>query len=484
MQKVAVFGMGYVGCVTAACLSRDGHRVIGVEVDPAKIAEINAGVSPITEPGLAPILEEQVRKGSLRATDDVREAVACSEIALVSVGTPSDDNGAVTSLAVEAVVESIGRSIRGLGHQPYVVVVRSTLLPGILEERLSPLLAESAGRELGDDLWLCNNPEFLREGSAIRDYDNPPFVVVGANEPYPSQIVLDLYDRLDAERIVTDTRTAALVKYSCNAFHALKVAFANEIGCLARALGADGHEVMALVCRDRKLNISPAYMRPGFAFGGSCLPKDLRAITRYAEQTALHLDLLKAILPSNEAQIQRALSLVRKTGHKRIGMVGLSFKAGTDDLRESPLVMLVETLLGRGYDIRIFDPGVMVGRLRGRNLAYVDLHLPHLASLMVNEPKELLEHASLIVLGSEVASEVEGLEAFSGEILDLRNDLAKPKQHSPIRVGRGTDLQLEYRGTRFVDDRCTEPILPSAGPEHQPSASGGAWSSDSQNSVA
>jgi GDP-mannose 6-dehydrogenase len=305
------------------------------------------------------------------------------------------------------------------------VIVRSTLLPGILEERLAPLLKEPLGGQWGRSVWLCNNPEFLREGSAIRDYDEPPFVLVGADSPAPAQTVLDMYRGVTAKHIVTDTRTAALVKYACNAFHALKVAFANEIGSVAKSLGANGHEVMELLCRDHKLNISPAYLRPGFAFGGSCLPKDLRALTRYAEQQALRLELLPATLASNEAHLLRALKLVQEMRHRTLGVIGLSFKAGTDDLRESPLVILVETLLGRGYHIKIYDPNVLPSQLRGRNLAYVERHLPHLAALLVRDPREIYEHASLLVLGSDVAEDLDWHAQYTGDVLDLRRDLAR-----------------------------------------------------------
>lgn len=421
MTKIAVFGLGYVGCVTAACLSRDGHHVVGVEVNPDKIAEVNAGHAPIYEPGLSELVHEQVHIGRLLATNDVDKAVRGSEVALITVGTPSADDGAVSSQGVELVLQDIGNVLRR-SSQAYTIVVRSTLLPGILEERLVPLLHEAAA---GREVALCNNPEFLREGAAIRDYDNPPFVLVGAKEPAPAERILDLYRDIAAEKIVTDTRTAALVKYACNAFHALKVAFANEMGSVAKSFGADGHEVMELVCRDRKLNISAAYMRPGFAFGGSCLPKDLRALTRYAEQQALRLELLPAILPSNEAQLRRALKLVQETGHRALGVIGLSFKAGTDDLRESPLVILVETLLGRGYPIKIYDPNVLLSQLRGRNLAYVERHLPHLAALMVSDPREVYEHASLLVLGSDVADTLDWQTHYSGAVLDLRRDLAR-----------------------------------------------------------
>lgn len=424
MSDIAVFGIGYVGCVTAACLGRDGHHVVGVDVDSAKVAELNSGQSPISEPGLDALIREQVQAGRLSATANVADAVSRTEMALITVGTPSADDGSVGTKAVEQVTAAIGRAVREAGKTTYGVVVRSTLLPGILEEVLTPLLAETSGGVA----WLANNPEFLREGTAIRDYDNPPYVLVGANDDAGKAGVLSLYDSLDAqiERIVTDTRTASLVKYACNAFHAVKVAFANEIGSLSRSLGAVGHEVMDIVCRDRRLNISPAYMKPGFAFGGSCLPKDVRALCRHAEQQALGLNLLASVLPANEAHLRRALRMVHDLGKRKLGMVGLSFKAGTDDLRESPQVILVESLLGRGYDIRIFDPGVAVGRLRGRNLAYVDRHLPHLAALLVEDAQTLYDHSELLILGTDVANELDLSVSFQGAVLDLRRDMARP----------------------------------------------------------
>jgi GDP-mannose 6-dehydrogenase len=433
VSSVSVFGVGYVGCVSAACLGRDGHRVIGVDVDAAKVAELNAGHAPIAEPGLPELVRAQVQAGNLRATHDLEEAVRSTEVGLITVGTPSEDNGDVSTRAAEQVVAAIGRTLRH-SDQDFTVVVRSTLLPGILEERLAPLLQEAAGRPLGRGLWLANNPEFLRESSAIRDYDDPPFVLVGADDPRTAREVLALYETLSAERVVTDTRTAALVKYGCNAFHALKIAFANEMGSVARSFGIDGAEIMGLLCRDRRLNISPAYLRPGFAFGGSCLPKDLRALTRYAEREALRLDLLASILPSNEDHLQRAVRLIQGAGHRRLGIVGLSFKAGTDDLRESPLVLLVETLLGRGFDIKILDPGVSVSRLRGRNLAYIDRHLPHLAALLVEDPAEVYRHAALLVIGSDVADGLDWSTAFAGDVIDLRRDLVSRRPD----VARGT----------------------------------------------
>jgi GDP-mannose 6-dehydrogenase len=434
VSRVSVFGIGYVGCVSAACLARDGHRVIGVDVDPDKVAELNSAQPPISEPGLSALVRAQVLAGNLRATQDVEKAIGDTEIGLITVGTPSDDSGDVSARAVEQVVAAIGRVLRRTA-QEFTVVVRSTLLPGVLEERLAPLLQQTSGR-LGRGLWLANNPEFLRESSAIADYDDPPFVLVGADHPRTAQVILGLYDKNPAERIVTCTRTAALVKYGSNAFHALKVAFANEMGSLARSFGVDGAELMGLFCRDHRLNISPAYLRPGFAFGGSCLPKDVRALNRYAEREALRLGLLASILPSNEEHLNRAVRLIQRSGHRKLGIIGLSFKPGTDDLRESPLVILIETLLGRGFDIKILDPGVSVGRLRGRNLAYIDRHLPHLAALLVEEPAELYRHTGLLILGSDVADGLDWRSAFSGDVIDLRRDLVSRRTEPPQEAAR------------------------------------------------
>jgi len=345
-----------------------------------------------------------------------------TEVAMIAVGTPSADDGSIQLDAVLSVMDAIGQVLHDT-DQHYTIVLRSTLLPGILEEQLAPRLADACGEGFGTRVVLCNNPEFLRESSAIADYDEPPYVVVGAANETAARPVLSLYDNVDAEKIVTDTRTAALVKYACNAFHATKIGFANEIGSLAKSLGGDGRRVMELICRDDKLNISTAYMKPGFAFGGSCLPKDLRAITRYAEQNALRLELLRSILPSNDAHLRRGVEQVQALGKRRVGLVGLSFKVDTDDLRESPSVILAETLLGKGYDLKIYDPSISVSRLAGRNLAYVDQHLPHLAALLADDFQQITEHSELIILCTSVADALQWRDAFQGEVIDLRKDL-------------------------------------------------------------
>jgi GDP-mannose 6-dehydrogenase len=421
-MRISVIGMGYVGCVTAACLSRDGHQVVGVDVDSGKVDAINSGVSPIFEPGLGDLLQAQVEAGRLRATTDLAEVIHESDVALIAVGTPSAMDGSVNYHVVQRVVESIGQQLRDSDTR-LTVIVRSTLLPGVLEEILIPALEEASQCEVGDRINICSNPEFLRETTAIEDYDHPPYVLVGSESMEASEIALALYGGLDCEKIVTNTRVAAMIKYTCNAFHALKVGFANEIGSLAKSFGADGREVMEIVCKDRQLNISTAYMRPGFAFGGSCLPKDVRALTRYAQQQGMDCNLLSSLLPSNQSHLSRAIQMVRGRNVRRIGLAGLSFKAGTDDLRESPQVLLAESLIGQGYELKIFDPDVRITELIGSNRHYIDEHLPHLAKLLCDDSDELLQHAELMIVATRVADRIDRLDQFEGDVIDLRRDL-------------------------------------------------------------
>lgn len=428
-MRIAVCGLGYVGSVSAACLARDSHDVVGVDIDPAKVAMIDRGQAPVEEPGLAQLLAEQRHEQCLTATTDLEPAIRGTDLAVIAVGTPSQADGSVRVDAAVAVMRQIGRALAGT-DQPYLVVVRSTLLPGILEEQLIPELEDALDEPVGGRVRICNHPEFLRETTALKDYDHPPFIIVGTDDDEVARTVFSLYDGIEAERIQTDTRSAAMIKYACNAFHALKVDFANEIGVLAKAMGADGQEVMKIVCRDRQLNISPAYLRPGFAFGGSCLPKDVRALSRFAQQHAIHTRLIDSILPSNQAHLERALDDIRGHDVRRIGMIGLSFKAGTDDLRESPQVWLAEQLIGRGYQLKIYDPVVQVSRLVGRNQAFVDRHLPHLASLLVDRPEEISD-AELLVLATDVADEHDWHATFAGPVFDLRCDLVRPN-HEPI----------------------------------------------------
>lgn len=422
MSRVSIFGLGYVGCVSAACLARDGHQVVGVDINQDKVELLKRGQPTVLEPGLEDLLAKIHEQRRLSATTSLAEALSQTDIAMITVGTPSSADGEVDYRAVEQILMEIGRYLAEMDRE-YVVVVRSTLLPGILEERLAPAFDRACGGKLGRKVRLCNNPEFLRESTAIHDYDHPPFVLIGCDQRDAGAQVASLYDRIPADKIITDTRTASMVKYASNAYHALKIAFANEIGVLSSSFQIDGQAVMQLVCRDKQLNISSAYLRPGFAFGGSCLPKDLRALTRYAQQKALSVHVLSAIMPSNDAHLQRALAMIQGFNRRNLGLIGLSFKANTDDLRESPLVHLAETLLGRGYHIKIYDPNVRIVRLIGRNRYYIDEHLPHLSSLLVDNLETLSQHADLLLLGNDSADQIPWQSSYRGPVIDLRRDL-------------------------------------------------------------
>lgn len=398
-MRVSVFGLGYVGCVTAACLAKAGHRVVGVDVNAEKAAMVNAGQSPIVEPGLPELLAEVVNDGRLRATVSGEEAVGQTDLSLICVGTPGRGNGQLNGDAIERVGREIGAALRGR-REPYAVVLRSTVLPGTTEGLLVPALHAGAGPEHAIDARVAMNPEFIREGSALRDFARPPLTLVGCDDPKTAFLLRGLYLGVEAPFVHTAMRTAEFVKYASNAFHALKICFANEIGDLCAAFGIDAQDAMRIFAMDRKLNISEAYLRPGFAFGGSCLPKDLRALLYAARVADLSPPLLSSILPSNERQIRRAVEAVLETRKRRVGVVGLSFKPGTDDLRESPMVALVEALIGKGCDVRILDRNVSVARLVGANRRYIEEEIPHIASLMCEDAQTLLKHAEVLVIGS------------------------------------------------------------------------------------
>jgi len=398
-MNVSVFGLGYVGCVTAACLARAGHDVLGVDVNGEKVALVNAASPPIVESGLSELFTEVVGAGRLRATTASEDAVRCTDLALICVGTPGRASGQLNVGALERVGREIGQALRGRSA-PFTVVVRSTVLPGTTDRVLTPALLEGAAGRLACPVGIAVNPEFMREGSSLRDFGCPPFTLIGSESPETVALVQRLYDGVDAPVVHTTVRTAEMIKYVSNAFHALKVSFANEIGDACAAFGADAHEVMRIFLMDRKLNVSEAYLRPGFAFGGSCLPKDVRALVHAGRAADLGLPLLSAILPSNEGQIRRAVEAVVETRKRRVGVVGLAFKPGTDDLRESPMVALVEALIGKGCDVRILDRNVAIGRLIGANRRYIEEEIPHIASVMCEDLPALLAHAEVVVIGN------------------------------------------------------------------------------------
>jgi GDP-mannose 6-dehydrogenase len=398
-STVSVFGLGYVGCVSAACLAREGHTVVGVDVSSSKVAMVNAGTATIVEHGIGELVAEMVAAGRLSATSSVGDAVDASEISLVCVGTPSQANGGLDLAYVRRVATEIGQALRRKSGW-HVVVIRSTVLPGTTAEVVTPILEEASGKRAGIDFGISMNPEFLREGTSIKDFDDPPFTIIGANDERTAATVASLYAGLDAPVRVVPLAVAEMVKYACNSFHGLKVAFGNEIGSICKALNVDSHEVMKIFCEDTKLNISPTYLRPGFAFGGSCLPKDLRALSYRARQLDIETPVLAAALSSNEKQIARAYDMVRATGVRRVGVLGLAFKAGTDDLRESPIVTLVERLIGKGMQLAIYDGNVSRASLMGSNRDFIENEIPHIWSLMRDSIDDVLGFGDVVVIGN------------------------------------------------------------------------------------
>jgi len=398
--KISIFGLGYVGTVSAGCLAQDGHEVTGVDPVRTKVDLINAGQSPIIEVDIGEIIASAVSLGSLRATSDQDQAICETDLSFVCVGTPSQINGNLDLTYIRRVCELIGEALKNKAAR-HTVVIRSTILPGTMHQLVIPVLEEHSGKKAGVDFGICNNPEFLREGSAVKDFNCPPKTVIGELDCASGDILAKLYEKLEAPLIRTDIRTAEMVKYVDNSWHALKIGFANEIGNLCKSFSIDSQEVMNIFCQDKKLNISPAYLMPGFAFGGSCLPKDLRALAYKAKTHDLELPILTSILPSNELQIARGLQLIMEKRSKRIGVLGFSFKAGTDDLRESPMIEIIERLIGKGYDLRIFDKNVNLARLVGANRDFILNRIPHISRLMVNGVDAVLDHAETVVIGNK-----------------------------------------------------------------------------------
>lgn len=419
-MRISVFGLGYVGAVSAACFARDGHDVVGVDVAIDKVNGINAGQAPIVEEGIQELVAEVVASGKLRATTDAAEGVAESDISMICVGTPSRPNGSIDLSFVERVSEDLGGHIRGK-TTAHVVVLRSTVIPGTLEGLVVPALERTSGKRVGEGVHACMNPEFLREGTSIRDFYNPPFTLFGATDDLAAERLTELYSNIDAPLHQVSVRAAEMVKYACNAFHAVKVSFANDIGNVCKAFGIDGQEVMRVFCEDTKLNISPSYLSPGFAFGGSCLPKDVRALTYEGRQRDVEMPVVRAALETNEAQIERAARMVLDTGKRRVGLLGLSFKEGTDDLRESPMVALAERLIGKGIDLRIFDRNVAEAGLIGANLAYIEAHIPHIWNLMKESVEEVVRDSEVLVLAnkSDDFAGVETLRTSGQTVIDL-----------------------------------------------------------------
>jgi GDP-mannose 6-dehydrogenase len=419
-MRISVFGLGYVGAVSAACLARDGHQVIGVDPNETKVSLIKAGRSPIVEQGLEELIAAAAASGHLRAVTDAHTALRESDLSLICVGTPSEANGSLNLTYVRAVCGEVGACLREKAAW-HTVVMRSTVLPGTMRNTIIPLLEESSGLRAGQNFSICNNPEFLREGSAIHDFDHPPKTVIGAIDDRGAALLEQLYAGLPAPLIRTSVETAEMVKYTDNAWHALKVTFANEVGAFCKRAGIDSHAVMDIFCQDRKLNISTQYLRPGFAFGGSCLPKDVAALTYEAGRLDLRLPVMGAIMESNRLHIERALELVMQHGRRRVGILGFSFKAGTDDLRHSPLVEMAERLIGKGYELRLYDANVNLSRLIGANREYILQHIPHIARLMTDSLDEIMRFAEILVVGNAAPefAAVAGRLSPGQRVLDL-----------------------------------------------------------------
>lgn len=420
-MKISIFGMGYVGAVSAGCLVRDGHEVTGCDIDANKLLLMQSGRTPIIEEGMAELIKGAAESGRLFTTTVAKEAVDATELSLICVGTPSMKGGGQDLTAVKRLSEQLGEALKTKdGYHAFVV--RSTVLPGTVRNVVTPILEQASGKKAGEDFGICFQPEFLREGASIKDYDNPPFTVVGTEDERPAEMLREVFGHLDCEFVVTGLEAAEMLKMCCNTFHALKITFANEVGRVSQALDVDSQEVMRLICMDKQLNISSAYMRPGFAFGGSCLPKDVRALNNLAKNNDVSIPMLAGLMPSNRVHTEHAVDFVLGTKKRKVGMVGLSFKSGTDDLRESPLVTIAEAFIGKGMDLSIYDPEVSIAKLVGANKRYIEESIPHISNLMKPSVEEVIDGAEVIIvgLGDKALLEAVRTRAKPGQIvLDL-----------------------------------------------------------------
>jgi GDP-mannose 6-dehydrogenase len=419
-MKISVFGLGYVGTVSAGCLAASGHTVWGVDVNVDKVASINSGAAPIVEPDIADFIAKAQSQGLLNATASSEEGIHNTDVSFVCVGTPSHANGSLDLSHLKRVCEDIGAALQSK-KTSHTIVFRSTTLPGTTEEVAIPILEKHSGRTVGKGLSVCYNPEFLREGTSVKDYYHPPKIVIGERNAGEGDVIEEIYAGIKAPTIRTSIKVAEMVKYSDNAFHALKVAYANEIGSMCKSLGIDSHAVMDIFCQDTKLNLSKVYLKPGFAFGGSCLPKDLRALSYQAKRTDVEVPILNAILQSNASHIKGVIQRIVVLGKKRVGFLGMTFKPDTDDMRESPLVEVIETLLGKGFHVQIYDRNVATSRLIGANKKFIEEHIPHLSSLLVERAEDVVDTAQVVVVGYVSAEFVPALKSMRADqlIIDL-----------------------------------------------------------------
>ncbi|MGN6180600.1 MAG: nucleotide sugar dehydrogenase [Mucilaginibacter sp.] len=418
-MKISIFGLGYVGCVSLGCLAKNGHTVVGVDVSPIKVDQINNGQSTIIEKDIDVIIAEQHKNGSISATTNFKEAILKTEVSIIAVGTPSTNNGHLNLDYIFKVAENIGDSLAEKDEY-HIVAVRSTVMPGTCS-KIAAIIEERSGKKNNVSFSVLSNPEFLREGTAVNDYYNPPLTLIGSDNAAAAEKLASLYSSLPAELVITDSKVAEIMKYINNTFHALKISFANEVGNICSKLQIDSHEVMNIFCKDKELNISPYYLKPGFAYGGSCLPKDLKGLQTLAHDLYVNAPVIDSINKTNDIQIQRAIDTITAQGKKKLGFLGLSFKAGTDDLRNSPAVTIIETLLGKGYEIQIFDYNINLSRLTGTNKQYIDAHIPHLSVLMVDNINNLVSNNEVIVVNNNEKeyNEVLSVSQTNSVIIDL-----------------------------------------------------------------
>ena len=413
-MNISIFGLGYVGCVSIGCLAKNGHHVIGVDVSQIKVDQINAGKATIIEKDIDHIIADQRAKGNIEATTDSKEAILKTDISIVAVGTPSSDKGHLNLDFIFKVAEIAGLGIKEK-NDFHIIAIRSTIMPGTCD-KFATIVEEVSGKKRNINFAIVDNPEFLREGTAVEDYYNPPLTLIGSDNNEAAETVASLYRQLPGEVIITDLKIAEIMKYVNNTFHALKISFGNEIGNICSEMGIDSHKVMEIFCKDKQLNISPYYFKPGFAFGGSCLPKDLKGLQTLAHDLYVNVPVIDSINKSNELQISRAVEIIQHTKKKRIGFLGLSFKAGTDDLRNSPAVAVVETLLGKGYSVKIYDKNIHISNLTGTNKVYIDFHIPHLSKLMVSDINDLTKDVDVIVINNKEQEYLDIIENTTGQV--------------------------------------------------------------------
>lgn len=435
MKKISVFGLGYVGSVSLACLAENGHFIIGVDSNKTKVDIINQGRSPVIEDCLQSLIAKAVNNGKIQVSVDGEYAVLSTDISFVCVGTPSNSNGSLNLKYLERVAQEIGTYLRNKDSY-HIIAIRSTVLPGTTENTVIPIIEEKSSKKAARDFGIVVNPEFMRESSAVNDFYNPPKTVIGALNRTDASEIAELYENINAPLIKTSVSVAEMIKYADNAFHALKVTFSNEIGNICKALNVDSHEVMEIFCQDTKLNLAPYYLKPGFAFGGSCLPKDVRALLYKAKMLDINVPVLDAILPSNELQIRNAVKRIIALDKKKVGILGFAFKAGTDDLRESPIVELIEILLGKGFEIKIYDKEVSLAKIIGANKEFIEKRIPHISRLMVKNPRNIADHSEIIIIGNK-----------SSEFEDIF-PLLKKEQYvfDLVRITNKAQTQAKYEG--------------------------------------